>query len=220
VQKAITPLEAMKVKCWLASLQARLGHANPNQLGEDMRKRGLSHNRVWYDYQAGSKYPTTTTLALVEKAVPGSRAVIDVGPAGAPLWMALEGDSAALQGILRELIPEFGFDARMGRGLDAVDRYFYRRYIDEHAQLIPPRRVIEKHGDYLSARTFAAMVAWHRLATAAGNAGTAEILLRNAAGLGEAEEVLQIPFGNLSPIIGDYFRSHYRWSLDWTPTEK
>ena len=46
----------------------------------------------WYNYQAGSRSPSESVLAVVEQMVPGTRRVFAYGPDFSYLWEALAGD--------------------------------------------------------------------------------------------------------------------------------
>jgi hypothetical protein len=92
-----TCVDAMRTTAWSRAVMSAAGETTAAGLARRVSHNELGRDQLALDddvvreYLTGARSPMTR-LAPIERVFPGTREVFDVGPAGLPLWGALEGD--------------------------------------------------------------------------------------------------------------------------------
>ena len=127
-------IDKLRTSVWYEAVRIALGLRSAYQLDAHF---GTGTDRNWYKYKAGTRVPTHATLAAVERAVAGSRAVFDIGPNGTVLWKALSGPHDQLWDVIDIVFPETA-TARVAVPLGLVQ---YQNFLDK--LFIPPDLKLE-----------------------------------------------------------------------------
>lgn len=105
-------LNSLKTKLWFMYIYKDLGVARVSQMDDALNARIDRHTKGhvsmhWYKYEKGLRTPNVGNLAAVERRIPGSRMIFDVGPNGAMLWDALNAHHVDLWKVIDKTFPEY-----------------------------------------------------------------------------------------------------------------
>jgi hypothetical protein len=127
-------IDSLRTQVWYEAVRIGLDLKSAYEMDDYF---GTGTDRNWYKYKGGTRVPTHATLAAVERVVPNSRAVFDIGPLGVSLWKAFSAPHAELWDVIDEAFPQYA-EPRKQLPLGLMQ---YRNFLDR--RFIPPEAANE-----------------------------------------------------------------------------
>lgn len=150
----------IRTKAWLHYIATQTGvdATSPSALeGKTGQPR-----QYWHRYQKGNP-PSETIRELVEKKIPGSKRIYDVGPDSAPLWTALwSDDQAELWSVAKSISKRVSLNAALSGGPLICD-YTQLEHISTYFKSLVEYASKFSRWDKVDAHHLAALVAAFRL---------------------------------------------------------
>ena len=105
-KRDVTPLDRLRGEIWVKGCLRRAG---VNTLMDLWRKTEsvVPDRSSWSQYKAGKAKPTSTSVTMIDRLIPGTAFLWNVGPFNDPYWGVLSANQRSCDSYLRGFLSQF-----------------------------------------------------------------------------------------------------------------